>query len=447
MAEEEVHGPKAAFGEDCDSEEELDEERLRKYERDRLRYHYAIVEFDSKDMAASVYDQCDGLEFERSSTKLDLRFVPDDQSFTERTVRDTATEVPSGYVPVEYIAKALQQTRVQLTWDADDPDRKKVLRRKVTADQLKDEDFTAYLGSGSEDEVDGKVDDEPQRPHGKQGDAARLRSLLLGDAAASDGDDIIDEPASVYRKAGAVGGGEMVVSFGLGLEERMAAKRAKAAGDAPQETVWQAHLRERKAKRVAAKQATKAVPEDDAGFDDPFFTSVGGPSADIDTFGEETALDGAKASKKAKQKQKRDGKEKLDEGAEREERRRKAELELLLMDDAQLRAGQLPAQRIGRDKTATPGSEGRLSRKQVRAAAKAARREASDEETGLDTADPRFAALFTRPEFAIDPTDPRMKGMRSAGVIQAKRRATVSDAPETGDELTDAVRRLKRKAV
>ena len=65
-----------------------------------------------------------------------------------------AAQVPSEYTPVDYTTKALQQTRVTLTWDADDPERKKQLRRKLTSEQLRDEDFAAYLGSGSEDEQD-----------------------------------------------------------------------------------------------------------------------------------------------------------------------------------------------------------------------------------------------------------------------------------------------------
>ena len=70
-----------------------------------------------------------------------------------------AHQVPAEYTPVDYTTKALQQTRVTLTWDADDPERKKQLRRKLTSEQLRDEDFAAYLGSGSEDEQD---EDEKQ---------------------------------------------------------------------------------------------------------------------------------------------------------------------------------------------------------------------------------------------------------------------------------------------
>ena len=90
------------------------------YERERLRFYYAIVECDSAATAAGLYKQCDGLvratgfalaarqvplgahalvvrrgvqEFERSSTRLDLRYVPDEQTFEGREPRDVALAV------------------------------------------------------------------------------------------------------------------------------------------------------------------------------------------------------------------------------------------------------------------------------------------------------------------------------------------------------------------
>jgi hypothetical protein len=54
----------------------------------------------------------------------------------------------------------MQHTKPVLTWDEDSVDRKRVLRKKVTADLLKEEDFKAYLASesessASEDDVEG----------------------------------------------------------------------------------------------------------------------------------------------------------------------------------------------------------------------------------------------------------------------------------------------------
>ena len=74
--------------------------------------------------------------------RLDLRFVPDEQSFEGRAARDAATEVPPGYVPPPAFATAaLQHTNVKLTWDADDAVRKRTLARKLTQEQLHDDDF------------------------------------------------------------------------------------------------------------------------------------------------------------------------------------------------------------------------------------------------------------------------------------------------------------------
>ena len=50
------------------------------------------MECDSCATAGFLYKACDGMEFERSSNTLDLRFVPDDMEFTNDP-RDSAEEV------------------------------------------------------------------------------------------------------------------------------------------------------------------------------------------------------------------------------------------------------------------------------------------------------------------------------------------------------------------
>lgn len=64
------------------------------------------------------------------------------QSFEGREVRDTATGVPDDYVaPPAFANLALQHTNVKLTWDADDDNRKRTLAKRVTKDELRDDDF------------------------------------------------------------------------------------------------------------------------------------------------------------------------------------------------------------------------------------------------------------------------------------------------------------------
>ena len=60
------------------------------------------------------------------------------------------------------VAKALQHTNVKLTWDEDDPERKKAFARKLTEDKLKDEDFAAYMADSQSDDSDVEEDDAPE---------------------------------------------------------------------------------------------------------------------------------------------------------------------------------------------------------------------------------------------------------------------------------------------
>lgn len=67
------------------------------------------------------------------------------QSFAGRQVRDTAEEVPADYAPPDFTTAALQHTNVKLTWDADDDTRKKALRKKMTEDSIRDDDFKVSI--------------------------------------------------------------------------------------------------------------------------------------------------------------------------------------------------------------------------------------------------------------------------------------------------------------
>lgn len=249
--------------------------------------YYAIAEFDSASTADQVYGAMDGMQFERSANVLDLRFVPDEQDFAERQVRDSATDIPSDYDAPDFETKArgqgicggqgsyrrthvlvsarqaLQNTRVELTWDQDDPSRKKALTKRLKSEQeLKESDFAAYLASESEEDED----DEGERAPGAKEDAAaireRYRSLLLG--GGSSGPDGEGKPEKKGKKD--KGEGDMVVTFDSGLEtlgKRLLDKKkeeAKRQG----ETVWDAYLRRQKEKRAEAKRLGRKAKDSDS---------------------------------------------------------------------------------------------------------------------------------------------------------------------------------------
>lgn len=65
-----------------------------------FRYYYAVVKCDSIATADYLYKTCDGVEFERSSNKLDLRFIPDSMEF-KHPPRDVANGVLK-YSPHEF---------------------------------------------------------------------------------------------------------------------------------------------------------------------------------------------------------------------------------------------------------------------------------------------------------------------------------------------------------
>jgi NUC153 domain len=137
-------GPKLEKNEN----EETDELALRKYELELLKYYYAVVECDSTETATKIYDECDGLEIERTSNILDLRFIPESLQFPYPPT-EVATEVPKNYKMLEFYTKSLQQSRVTLSWDETPKDRANAIRNAFNSEDIDDEEISKYVATPS----------------------------------------------------------------------------------------------------------------------------------------------------------------------------------------------------------------------------------------------------------------------------------------------------------
>lgn len=443
-----------------DADVEFDPEILRKYELGKLKWFFAVVDCDSIKTAEHIYKECDGLEFERSGIVLDLRYIPDEVQFQQEP-RDTATSVTLNYKAPIFSNKAMSSSKVELTWDRDDPERFKLRKKKFSKDEINDIDLQAYLASESDDEED---DDEKEK---RQNGRKKLRALLgeggdsAGDSNGSDDDDADDTESEQE---------DMVITFDSGLRnvgKDILEKKKKRDLEA-KETTWEAYLRKRAEKKAAKKAARKksaqhnrnggAAAEEDAdlGFDDPFFQtqdeSAGGKGkkksqqdstqdstengndpfddpffndvgegdmdaalAELESTGKNKNIEKEKEKEKKKKKKKQNTHQSRAEDddddpiAKAQKARERAELELIVGGDEDRedeRENSFNMKHVG---TKKKRKKNRSKRKQMEEDDDSDAPEDGDDGFRVDTADDRFSAIFDSHKFAIDPNDPKFK--------------------------------------
>ncbi|EGF79477.1 hypothetical protein BATDEDRAFT_12422 [Batrachochytrium dendrobatidis JAM81] len=391
MEDELLHGPPADIFRDADQSideplvqaddgTEFNTDRLRKYQMERLRYYYAVVECDSVSTARTIFETCDGTEFESSANFFDLRYVPDSMSFDDAPT-DVASDVPVSYQPAEFVTQALQHSSVKLTWDAEDNERIRVTRRKFTKEDLKDMDFKAYIASSS--------DEEDNLGEGKDADALRAKyhALLQGD---SDNDAFgrKDEEDK-----------EMEITFAPGLSEK-AANQLERKKEIANETVFESYLRKRKEKRKARKNADAT----------------------------KTKKNGSLNTNKHGESEDKKNRKKL--AAEKEKSR--AELELLLLDENQLQSRHFDMKAVLKDDKQSKNKK--YNKKKL------AKKDYGEiqQDFEIDVADPRFAAVVESHQFAIDPTNPQFKKTKGMEKMLLERRKVLenSENSKTANQST-----------
>ncbi|XP_040891331.1 ESF1 homolog [Toxotes jaculatrix] len=434
---EETQGPMELKALPEDSEDDTEEERvyrekMRDYQFKRLKYYYAVVECDSAHTATKIYEECDGYEYESSCSVLDLRFIPDDVTFTEEP-RDVATDVNlSAYTPKLFTSSAAATSKVQLTWDETDHERVTALNRKFNKDELLEMDFNAYLASSSEEEEEDEdggvgfgewesrddegpaeaeqtekpvVEEKPQREEEKkkkkksEAQISKYRELLK---AVQDKEKQLEGDKDM----------EMEITWVPGLKETTEQLVKKKLEGKDKLTPWEEFLQKKKEKKKQKKSERKqgTAGEDELSDDElPPDVDLGDPF-----FAEELGATDLNRKQKGKKKKKQQEEEERTAEEEEELEKHKAEMALLMEDDA----ADAKHKHFNYDKIVEHQN---LSKKKRKKLLKSGEQPPEDDDFQVDVKDPRFQALFTSHLFNLDPSHPSYKKTKATQSLLAEK--------------------------
>ncbi|XP_058824854.1 ESF1 homolog [Topomyia yanbarensis] len=462
MKEEEEQGPQELTGDriaesDDSDEEELDEEerkekeieRLREYQLNRLKYYYAVVECDSVESADKLYKECDGVEYESTANKIDLRFIPDEMEFDDEP-KDSCSELPEvgKYEPRVFTTTALNQAKVELTWDENDVERKE-FNEKVRSgklNELSNADLQKYVAcSSSEDEDQDENQSEEQSDENenenskksKKQDMIAKYKALLGDI--KEQDEIARNGKVEMEFTWKVNGDVEQVT---NSDEESGSESGKKKSDNvnPFEKILEKSKEKKKRRKELKKKKKRGELNSDGeakdessdedlpyGVDlnDPFFASAF----------DEKEFDLKKPSKKDKKKN-----HQQEEQSDEEVVRKRAELELIL-DDAEDDKSHFNLKRIQENeidlKTISKSKRKRILKKTKKQIEEQRQHSLAADDFELDLDDDRFKAVYEKAEYNIDPTNPAFKKTKAMEkLIQEKlkkRPLKDNDVPDSGD--------------
>lgn len=384
MAEEEQKGPKELVelkveysDKDQEPEEEVEEgsayqrEKLREYQLKRLKYYYAVIVCNSKETANVLYTECDGLEYESSAMKLDLRFISDDVTFDEKP-HDKCTALPDlkKYKPRLFVNTALQQGKVDLTWDETDPNRIEFSKKLLAGEEVDEDDLQAFVANSS------SSNEEEEEEEKEEINLNVEEEIIIKDKDSKKGN---ESSIQKYR--------DLVAN----LQEGKSKKR-----DVEMEVTWGAGSNKSKKDLADSGSENSGSSDESSGFVEREKTSV------------------KKKGKKIKKKSTRSG------PVSAEEEEKNAELELLLADDNPAESGlkHFSLKEIQK-------REKLQLKKKKRQNLKNKLNYQEEDSFKINPSDERFSAIYTSHQFNIDPADPhyrKTKGMEELIGEKLKRR-------------------------
>lgn len=389
MKEEHVQGPVELLSipEDAPEKDWASREKLRDYQFKRLKYYYAVVDCDSPETAAKIYEDCDGLEFESSCSFVDLRFIPDDITFDDEP-KDVASEVDlTAYKPKYFTSAAMGTSTVEITWDETDHERITTLNRRFKKEELLDMDFQAYLASSSEDE------EEMEEAQGDDGVSVEED----GKTKKSQKDD--EEQIAKYRqllqviqdkeKKSKENDMEMEIKWVPGLKESAEEMVKNKLEGKDKLTPWEQFLEKKKEKK-RLKKKQKALAEEASEDDVPSDVDMNDPY-----FAEEAKKIGIKEKKKSTKSAKDD----ISPEEEAEIERQKAEMALLVMDEEEESKKHFNYNKIVEHQNLSKKKKKQLMKK----------KELLEDDFEVNVKDARFQAMYTSHLFNLDPSDPNFK--------------------------------------